>query len=171
MKMNFLYLNPSQADEKRWVAEITGEDPTYKLKRSFQPEHQPGVWAMYDGWYQIHGQVVGITPFQKEYVRIQNGKMTRRLPFRQVMADLPAIIAFEPQRIERLRHQINLELNDIIQQAPFDRVLIEMEQQKDEVSMVDSSDELLGGLTVLKKRKPMMIHHYKELYEDIELDF
>lgn len=171
MIVNYLHLSPSFVDNKCWVAEIVDRDPTFKLKRAFQPEVKPGVWAMYDGWYQIHGDVAGITPFQKEYVRILDGKMTRRVPYKQVLGDLEAIIAFEPQRIERLRHQISVVLDDIMAQAPYDRVLLDMSHQKDELSLVDSSDELLAGLRTILKRKDPIIKRYIELFDGLELDF
>ncbi|UUX33591.1 hypothetical protein [Fundicoccus culcitae] len=171
MQVNYLHLTPSFSDNKCWVAEITDRDPTFKLKRAFQPETTPGVWAMYDGWYQIHGDVVGITPFQKEYVRISGGKMTRRVPYQDVLEAVDAIIAYEPERIERLRHQITLVLDEIIAAAPFDRVLLDMSHQKDELSMVDSSEELLNGLRTILKRKDAIIQRYKDLFEGLQYDF
>ncbi|MFL2144172.1 hypothetical protein [Ruoffia sp. FAM 20857] len=166
LKPQYLQLQPSAADEKRWVAEITGDDPTFILSREFQPEIEPGVWAMYDGWYQIHGQTPGITPFQKEYVRVLDGKMTRRLDFRFVKEHVPQIKAAEPERKERLKHQIISVFNEIKAEVPHELVDEAIMQQQEDLDMVETSQELLGGLKVLLKQKDRIIKSYKEAVEN-----
>lgn len=166
MRPQYLNLMANEEDGKRWVAEITGEDPTFKLKRDFQPEISSGVWEMYDGWYQIYGIVAGITPFQKEYVRVKDGKMTRRLSFRYVLEHLPEIKASEPERMERLKFQNKTLLDEIKEAVPDDMVSEEIERQKDEMDFMDSSEQLLEGLKALIKRKDGIIKEYKKVVEN-----
>lgn len=164
LKPQYLNLMPNVEDEKRWVAEITGRDETFVLKRDFQPEASPGVWEMYDGWYQIHGQVEGITPFQKEYVRVLEGKMTRRLPFRYVVQQIPEIMAMEDQRKDRLKHQIGIVFEEIIEAAPYEQVRESIEMQRDDLDMVETSEQLLNGLKVLRQRKDSIIKQYNDAF-------
>lgn len=166
LEPQYLQLMPLGEEQKRWVAEITGKDETFILKRDFQPEKTPGVWEMYDGWYQIHGQAPGITPFQKEYVRIKDRKMTRRLDFRFVLSHVDEIIAAEPQRKERLKHQIITVLNEIKTEAPYELVAEEIERQKEDLDLVDTADQLLGGLKVLLKRKDSIVKQYNDALKD-----
>lgn len=48
MKAQRLFLMPSEQDEKRWVAEITGEDKVFRVKRDFQPKsaRDSGIFMM-----------------------------------------------------------------------------------------------------------------------------
>lgn len=168
MKPQILQLMPNTSDEKRWVAEITGEDPTFKLKRDFQPDDPEGVWEIYDGWYQIHGQAQGVSPFNKEYVHVKDGRMTRHLHFRVVLAHLEEIKAAEPIRMERMRKQIYKILNEIKQAAPYEPVEEAMERQKEECDLTDEPDQLLGAIAVLKKRKTSIIKDYQKTFENYQ---
>lgn len=166
-----LPLLPIGEDEKRWVAEITGDDETFVLKRDFQPEIRTGVWELFDGWYQIHGQFPGISPFQKEYVLIQNGHMTRHLDFRYMIRELPRIKAYEDQRKERLIYQINKEFDDIYEQAPYEGVEEALIRQKEDLSMIETSSELLSGLDVLLKQKDQIIKQYQLHFDRSDLEW
>lgn len=166
MKAQRLHLMPNVQDEKRWVAEITGEDPTYKLKRDFQPEETEGVWEIYDGWYQIHGTANGVSPFTKEYVHVKEGRMLRHLPFPYVLQHLDEIKAAEPARMERMRKQIYIILNEIKKAVPYEPIEEEIERQKEECDMCDDSEQLLGALSTLKKRRESMITEYKKKFEN-----
>ncbi|WP_373786295.1 hypothetical protein [Jeotgalibaca porci] len=168
MKPQILHLMPNTTDEKRWVAEITGEDPTFKLKRDFQPDGPEGVWEIYDGWYQIHGQATGVSPFNKEYVHVKNGRMLRHLNFRYVLAHLEDIKAAEPERMERMRKQIYVMLDEIKREAPYQPVEEAMERQKEDCNMTDEPDQLLGAIAILKKRKNAMIKEYHKTFENYQ---
>ena len=163
-----LPLMPIGEDEKRWMAEITGDDETFVLKRDFQPEIRPGVWEIYDGWYQIHGQFPGISPFEKEYVLVQNGQMTRHLDFRYMISALPQIKAYEEQRKERLAYQITKILDEIYEAVPYDGVSDAILSQKEDMSMVESSSELVKGLANILKQKDDIIKKYQTYYDQAE---
>lgn len=119
---------------------------------------------MYDGWYQIHGQVEGITPFQKEYVRVLDGKMTRRLPLRYVVQHTPEILDMEDERKNRLKRQIGTVFNEIIKAAPYEQVREAIEMQRDDLDMVETSEQLLNGLKVLRQRKEGIIKQYRDAF-------
>ena len=119
---------------------------------------------MYDGWYQIHGQVEGITPFQKEYVRVLDGKMTRRLPLRYVVQHTPEILDMEDERKNRLKRQIGPVFNEIIEAAPYEQVREAIEMQRDDLDMVETSEQLLNGLKVLRQRKEGIIKQYRDAF-------
>lgn len=119
---------------------------------------------MYDGWYQIHGQVERITPFQKEYIRVLDGKMTRRLPFRYVVQHIPEILDMEDERKDRLKHQIGTVFNEIIEAAPYEQVREAIEMQRDDLDMVETSEQLLNGLKVLRQRKEGIIKQYRDAF-------
>lgn len=123
---------------------------------------------MYDGWYQIQGQTPGISPFQKEYVRVLDGKMTRRLSFRYVVAHVPEIKAAEPERKERLKHQIISILEEIKTAVPHEFVEEALLKQKEDLDMIETSEELLGGLKVLLKQKERIIKEYKTAVERMQ---
>ena len=59
MEAKHIQLVAAGPDEKVWIAEITDEDETFKLKRDFLPEQESGIWDIYPGWYQIQGLVPG----------------------------------------------------------------------------------------------------------------
>ena len=160
MKPNILQLLPRSADEKRWVAEITGEDPTYHLKRSFVQEEGEGVWEIYDGWYQIHGECPGVTPFSKEYVLVKEGRMHRHIPYRVVLGHLEEIKAMGPQRMERMRRQIYAILDEIKREVDYEPLDEGIERQKEDVDMADDPDQLHNALNLLKKRKKEYIKQY-----------
>lgn len=166
MKVNYLKMMPHPEDGKSWLAELTDEDPTFRLKREFQPEIENGVWDIYDGFYQVHGQVANITPFHKEYVRVKDGKMQRRLDVRYMLGHLAEIKAFEDQRLDRIKHQIKLELEDIYKQAPYEAVLLSIEKQKDDLDMVENSSQALGGLAQLRKQKDYIIKQFQTTFEN-----
>lgn len=166
-----LPLMPIGEDEKRWLAEITGEDETFVLKRDFQPEIRPGVWEIYDGWYQIHGQFPGITPFEKEYVLVQNGQMSRHLGFRYMVQALPHIKAYEEKRKERLAYQINQILDEIHEAAPYEGVEEALLSQKEDMSMVETSSELVNGLRILLKQKDAIIKRYQKYYDQSDIEW
>lgn len=165
-----LPLMPIGPDEKRWLAEITGDDETFVLKRDFQPELKPGVWQIFDGWYQIHGQFPGISPFEKEYVIVQDGHMMRHLDFRYMINELPKIKAYEEQRKHRLIYQITTILDEIVAEAPYEGVEEAMLEQKEAMSMVETSSELLNGLSILLKQKDQMIKRFKNYYDQAGLN-
>lgn len=163
MEPQRLQLLPNE-DEKRWVAEITGEDKVFRLKRDFQPEEGDGIWEIYDGWYQIHGQAPGVTPFQKEYVHVKNGRMLRHLSFGYMVQQLEEIKAAEPARMERLKRQIFRVLDDIKVAAPYEPVEEAIERQKEDCEMIEESGPLLAALTTLKKQKDTMIKEYQKTF-------
>lgn len=164
MKSQTLQLFPHEEDGKCWIAEITGEDKVYRLKRDFLPEESKNVWEVFDGWYQIHGQAPGVSPFIKEYVQVKDGRMLRHLNFSDMLQRLDEIKAMEPFRMERMRKQIYAVLDEIKQAAPYEAVEEGMERQKEECDMCDDPDELSAALHTIKKRKERMI---KELQEQI----
>lgn len=166
MKVNYLKMMPSPEDGKRWLAEITDEDPTFRLKRDFQPEIKDGVWDIYDGWYQVHGHVANITPFHKEYVLVRDGKMQRRLDSRYMMAHLNDIKAFDNKRLERIKYQIKLELDDIYKQAPYEAVLLAMERQSDDLDLIENSSQALAGLSQLRKQKDYIIKQFQTNFQN-----
>lgn len=166
MKPQYLRLSPNIEDEKRWVAEITGKDETFIVKRDFQPEKATGMWEIYDGWYQIHGQAAGVTPFKKEYVRVKDGRMARGLGFRYVLEHIEEIIANEPERMDRLKQQIKTILDEIKIEAPYEQVAEAIDSQKEELDMVETSEQLLDGLKALLKRKEGIVKTYNDALKD-----
>ena len=146
-----LPLMPIGEDEKRWMAEITGDDETFVLKRDFQPEIRPGI-----------------SPFEKEYVLVQNGQMTRHLDFRYMISALPQIKAYEEQRKERLAYQITKILDEIYEAVPYDGVSDAILSQKEDMSMVETSSELVKGLANILKQKDDIIKKYQTYYDQAE---
>lgn len=155
-----LYLQPHE-DEKLWVAEITGPDPTFKLKRNFLPQIAPNEFAIYDGYYQLHGIHPGITPFTKEYCIVQDGKMQRGLRAGHMLEQLPAIQAMQPLRVERLRFQIRKLLDEIADEVQHERVAEDILYQKEELGLVEDIDQLYGALATLIRQKDRMIQTYR----------
>lgn len=156
-----LTLHPND-DEKKWVAEITGEDPAFKLKRTFLPEIEPNTYEIYDGFYQIHGTCPGVTPFQKEYCVVENGHMQRRWHFGQVMQKLDTIKAMEPQRIQRVKQQLNTQLDAIKAALNDERVDEDIMYQKEQIDMMDEFDQLASAYSQLMKQKKDIIKRYEE---------
>lgn len=171
MKPKYIQLQPSAADGKRWVAEITGDDEVFRLKRDFQPEQPNSVWEIYDGWYQIHGQVAGVTAFQKEYVHVKDGMMQRNLNFRTVVEHLDEIIAAEPLRLQRIKQQIITVLDDIRAQAPYEQVGEAIERQKEDLDFIETSSQAIAGLAMLLKRKQQMIDEYNKTFKNWNNDW
>ncbi len=154
-------------DGKKWVAELVGPDPNFKLKRDFLPEMSPNEYEIYDGFYQIHGTHPGITPFTKEYCRVDNGQMTRYLSFREMMQWIPQMEARTPQRILNIKAQIIHQL--VLIGAEFDHYLIhdELMYQKEQVDFVDDPDQLRQALSQLIRQKPTMIKSYQHKIEQL----
>lgn len=171
MKGQLLQLFPLEEDGKCWVAEITGEDKVYRLKRDFLAEESQGVWEIYDGWYQIHGQAPGVSPFQKEYVHVEEGRMLRHLNFPYVLHHLDEIKAMEPQRMERMRRQIYAVLDEIKEAAPYEPVEEGMEKQKEECDLCDEPEQLRGALYTIKKRKKTMIKELQEKFSNYQKEW
>lgn len=163
----YLYLEGDQ-EGKKWVAEIIDEDPTFRLKRMFLPEIKTGTFAIYDGFYQIYGQHPGISPFVKEYCRVEQGHMQRRLAFYEVVNHLPAIKAAEPQRIQHLKEQIFQVLAEILQAVDHEMVQEDLMYLKEQVEDVGDSQSLNSGLAQLLKNKELMIADYQAKIEKIE---
>lgn len=168
MEAKHLQLVASGPEEKVWLAEITDEDETFKLKRDFLPEKQASIWDLYPGWYQINGLVPGLAPFQKEYVKVEHGEMTRFLNFRGMMQELPKIKAYEPQRLERVKHQIRLELDEIKEAAPYEPVAEAIERQKEDLDLLESSSQAIASLGMVRKRKAAIIKQYNDHFENWE---
>lgn len=168
IKPQMLQLQPNKTDDKCWVAEITGDDPTFRLKREFLLEDSAGWYAIYDGYYQIHGECPGVSPFTKEYCVVQDGHMRRYLNSREVMASLPQIIAAEPVRMGRLRHQILEVLDEIKTACPHEQVEEAIDRQKEDIDMVDTSEQLRAGLAQIKKQKEDIIKQLQQRYQQEE---
>ena len=156
-----LTLLPHPQDQKQWIAEITDKDETYRLKRQFLPL-EDDHYRIYDGWYQIHGNFLGAeTPFTKEYCYIQKGQMKRNIPYRQIISDLPRIIEFESTRIEQLKDYITDQLDDIYKQVPYEFVQEAILEQKDQLSLIHTSQELYQALHQLLRQKSRIIKQYE----------
>ena len=168
MEAKHIQLVAAGPDEKVWIAEITDDDETFKLKRDFLPEKESGIWDIYPGWYQIQGLVPGLEPFQKEYVKVEHGEMTRFLNFRWMLQELPKIKAYEPQRLERVKHQLHLELDEIKAAVPFEPVAEEIERQKEDLDFLENSSQAIASLGMLRQRKASMIKQYTEFFQDWE---
>ena len=171
MKAQTLQLVPHEEDGKCWIAEITGEDEVYRLKRDFLPEESAHVWEVYDGWYQIHGQAPGVTPFIKEYVRVKNGRMLRHLNFSYMIQHLDEIKAMEPARMERMRKQIYEVLDEIKKAAPYEAVEEGMERQKEECDMCEEAEQLSAALRTIKKRKDNMIKELQDKFATMKTEW
>lgn len=150
-------------DGKKWVAELVGADPIYKLKRDFLPEIEPNTYELFDGFYQIHGIHPGITPFTKEYCRVINGQMTRYLSFREMLGWIPQMEALMLVRMANIKEQIIGQLDSV--NAQFDHYLIQDEimYQKEQVDLVDDAAQLNQILAQLIRQKPRMIKNFQEL--------
>lgn len=165
VKPQLLQLLPYGEDEKRWVAEITGDDPTFRLKREFLAEESAGWYAIYDGYYQMHGQCPGISPFIKEYCLVKAGHMHRHVSFSEVMANLPAIKAAEPVRMAWLRHQIAATLDEIKQAVADEQIEEVIDRQKEDIDTVETSEQLRAGLAQLLKQKDSIIKKLQNPYQ------
>lgn len=161
----YLTLSP-MPDEKMWVAEIAGDDPTFRLKRIFLPQINPGVFEIYDGFYQVHGIYPGISPFEKEYCLVENGHMQRRLQQWEVIQQLPKIKAAEPLRQDRIKHQIKQLLKEIYQVVKHELVYEDLLYQVDQLDSLENSDQLMEALGQLIRQKDRMIEHYKKAIEN-----
>lgn len=148
-------------DEKKWVAEIIGEDPQFKVRRYFLKEVSEGYYPIYDGVYQIYGKCDGITPFQKEYCIVQEGKMRRRLQFYEVMQYLPWIISETSHRVARLKHDIEQILDEILVELEADFLREEIFYQKEQLSFEEDEVTLRYALDKLNVEKETMIETYK----------
>lgn len=160
----YLTLSPGE-DGKVWVAEIIGDDPVYRLKRIFLPEVEPGVFEIYDGYYQIHGIYPGISPFQKEYCKVINGHMERRIPVRYFYQEIEKIKSLDDQRLARLKYQINQHLQEIAQQLDHPWVSEEISYQLDQVDSLSDVEMANAGLSQLLQRKDSIIKHYHKSLE------
>ncbi|MCZ0717399.1 hypothetical protein [Aerococcus kribbianus] len=158
-------------DGKKWVAEITGEDPTFKLKRTFLPEINPNTYAIYDGYYQIYGQCPGISPFEKEYCWVIDGHMHRHLSFRQVLGQLDQIKALDDQRTERIKVQIKAVLDAIANELDHELVDQDMAFQKESIDFMDDFDALAAGYSQLIKQKEQMIQRYQNKLDQLPEDY
>lgn len=147
------------------MAELVGPDPTFKLKRDFLPETYANEYELFDGFYQIHGTHPGITPFTKEYCRVDNGQMTRYLSFREMLAWIPQMESLKPRRVQNIKGQIIRQLDEI--SGKFDNYLIndEIMYQKEQVDFVDDPDQLRQALSQLVRQKPKMIKNYEKQIE------
>ncbi|UJF16080.1 hypothetical protein LZ578_02770 [Jeotgalibaca sp. MA1X17-3] len=171
MKSQTLQLFPHEEDGKCWIAEITGEDEVYRLKRDFLPEESTHVWEIFDGWYQINGRAAGVSPFVKEYVKVKDGRMLRHLNFAYMIQQLEEIKAMEPERMVRMRKQIYAVLDEIKKEAPYEAVEEGMERQKEECDMCDEPEQLSAALRTIKKRKNNMIKELQEKFENMKLEW
>lgn len=165
MTTNFyqkLELLPHPQDQKQWIAEITGPDETYHVKREFLPLEEDH-YRIYDGWYQIHGTFPSAqTPFTKEYCYVQDGQMVRNRSYRQTLSELDQITVFESKRVERLKDYIKDHLDDIYQQVPHEMVQEALFEQKDQLSFINTSSELYQGLHQLLFQKERYIKRFQE---------
>lgn len=162
-----LQLSPADSESKCWVAEITGADEVYILKRDFIPEEPEGGWILYDGWYQLNGAVPGVTEFKKEYIRIKDGKVRRNLPFRELVESLDEIKAGEGPRVERMRKEIIAILDEIKEAAYCEPVAEGIEKQKEDLDMADEPDQpdqIKNALYMLKKQKQSYIQQYRKMF-------
>ena len=161
-----LLLSPHPEDEKVWVAELTGPHETYRLNREFLRPDESGIYNIYDGWYQMHGDFEGITPFTKEYVTVHDGQMTRGLQSHEMIHQLPAIEAYKDQRLQRLKQQIYEELDELYDLFPEEEVAEQILYQKDEAGMETDVSRLYEALAELIRRKPAIIQQYKKYFAD-----
>ena len=159
-KPQILSLSPHE-DGKQWVAEITGDDPIYRLKRIFLPEFEPGFYQIFDGVYQIHGIYPGISPFVKEYCVVHEGKMERRIPVQAVYRMIPQLKKYEEDRIQRIKHQIQTVFEEIIQEVDHEIVREAVIFQLESLDDVNDSGQLMQGLGQLLKQKTAMIQEYQ----------
>lgn len=166
----YLTLSP-MPDEKMWVAEIAGDDPTFKLKRIFLPQIQPGVFEIYDGFYQVHGIYPDISPFNKEYCLVEDGHMQRHLQQWEVIQQLPKIKAAEPLRQERIKHQIKGILNEIYQKVKHELVFEDLMYQIDQLDSLENAEQLTGAFNQLIRQKDRMILQYKKALENYSEEY
>ena len=159
-----LQLSPADSESKCWVAEITGADEVYILKRDFIPAEPEGGWILYDGWYQLNGAVPGVTEFKKEYIRIKDGKVRRNLPFRELVESLDEIKAGEGPRVERMRREIIAILDEIKEAAYCEPGVEGIEKQKEDLDMADEPDQIKNALYMLKKQKQSYIQQYRKMF-------
>lgn len=158
-------------DEKKWVAEITGDDPTFKLKRTFLPEIAPNTYDIYDGYYQIHGIHPGITPFAKEYCVVEQGHMQRHLTLPQVLRQVEAIKAKEPERVERIKAQLIQQFDDIDAAVDHELVHEDLLFQKEQLDMMDDFDQLAQAYQQLLRQKKTMIQRYRDQVATLPDDY
>ncbi|MGH2119141.1 hypothetical protein ACRCJ0_13835, partial [Aerococcus sp. L_32] len=81
---------------------------------------------------------------------------------------LPQIKAYEEQRKERLAYQITKVLDEIYEAVPYDGVSDAILSQKEDMSMVESSSELVKGLANILKQKDDIIKKYQTYYDQAE---
>ncbi|MGX7108055.1 hypothetical protein [Facklamia miroungae] len=165
-KAQKLTLTPNN-DGKMWIAEITGEDSVYRLKRVFLPEFESGVYHLYDGVYQIHGIHAGISPFNKEYCIVSNAHMQRSVSGQEIYRLLPKIKLYEEQRKIRLKHQIHEKLDEIGKALDHELVWQDIEYQKDQLDSLEDSQQLTLTLGQLIRREEDLIHSYSKAIERI----
>lgn len=160
----YLTLSPGE-DGKAWVAEIIGDDPVYRLKRIFLPEVEPGVYEIYDGYYQVHGIYPGISPFQKEYCKVVHGHMERRIPVRSFYQEINQIKSLNDQRLARLKFQIHQQLAEIDQALDHEWVSEDIAYQRDQVDSLSDVEMANAGLSQILQRKKVIIDHYRKALE------
>lgn len=163
--MLVLNLHPHTEESKCWVAEITGEDPVYKFKREFVQANPPGTWQLDDGWYQINGLVIGVADFSKEYVQIRGQQMRRHLTYHDITEDMEAIKENESHRVERMRKEITLILDEIKEAAYCEQVVEGIDLQKEDLDMCDEPDQIKQALFQLRKRKQEYIDKYRKMFQ------
>lgn len=155
-----LALTP-QSDGKMWVAELIGPDPTYRFQRIFLPEIEEGVFLIYDGIYQIYGCHPQVSPFNKEYCRVVNGHMERRLDPRRLQALLPEMVAREDQRRDRIKQMIRGKLEEVKTAFPHEQVNEAIDHQIDYLNEVEGSAALMQAYHQVNRQLPMMIADYQ----------
>lgn len=147
------------------MAELVGPDPTFKLQRDFLPEMSENHYELFDGFYQIHGTHPGITPFTKEYCRVENGEMTRYLSFRKMLAWIPQMQALEPVRYEQVKSQIVRIFDEMADELDHPWVRESIMYQKEDIDLAENSQELRRALNQLIRQRPSIIKQYKEKLE------
>lgn len=157
----FLTLSEME-DGKKWVAEIVGPDPTFGMKRIFQPEVEANVYELFDGIYQIHGIYPGITPFEKEYTQVKDGHMTRRLDYRWVRSIAPQLAMEAPARADRVRWQIKRILAEIQDHLDHELVRESLLSQQDQLQDVEEQETLTHILSQLIRDKAKIIKHFEQ---------
>lgn len=70
----------------------------------------------------------------------------------------------EDERKNRLKRQIGTVFNEIIEAAPYEQVREAIEMQRDDLDMVETSEQLLNGLKVLRQRKEGIIKQYRDAF-------
>lgn len=85
-----------------------------------------------------------------------------------MMQELPKIKAYDSQRLERVKHQIRLELDEIKEAVPYEPAAEALERQKEDLDMIESSSQAIASLGMVRKRKAVMIKQYNDHFENWE---